>query len=278
MGRAWFCLILCPVLLSAPIAWTEIYRDDFDDGVVASNLSSIGGASLTEGGGLMTVGIANPGQGLALDVPTDAINCMLFDYAGLTPAGALGPGDQIRWQWRVTDPMTSTSYVVLESVWEQVGTFTTAPTIRFTATKKNASGAVVMVHQEVAPGDLTAVNPGAGEAIKIKWDRREVSGETQVQCEIVRCNRATGQVLQVLKLFPWQDPPSFVSDRIEVTANFAGSIAFEAVAGDDLHEPTSVPALGLPWIAALGVLLAAAFVLFNRRSRPVPFPTRGVRS
>jgi hypothetical protein len=247
------------VLAARTARAATIYFDGFDDGQVAANVQAIGGAALSESGGQLRVTVSAPGQGVALGVPSDAIRCFEFSLGVIAPQSPVQTGDRLTWTWIATDIDSGAEYPLLESIWEQTNS------TRFSTMKRDKDGNVVLRHQEISTADLTRVAPGAGEAVKVKWDRRTVNGVEQVQAEIVRVNLQSGRVLEVIKVFPWQDPPGFRSTRFEVRASFPLVIALDAVSGDDGHVPVAAPAFGTVGAVVLVLLAFVAGALLLRR-------------
>lgn len=226
-------------LFASSAGATVVYQDTFDDGQVAPTIQALGGASLKEQNGQLTVSISRAGQGASFAIPSGQIRCFEMSLAAIRPQSLMKLGDRLTWRWLVIDRASGTQYVILESEWTKTGSTT------FTTRKKDKSGNVVIVRQEVDPGDLDVVPP-AGQEARVKWDRRTVDGKEQVQLEIVFIDPATGKVTKYLKLFPWQDPPISTSVAIEMTANFPVDVVLETLSGDTVHTAVAVPVDALP--------------------------------
>jgi len=243
--RSRHCLapLLLMLLAAFPAAAADLllYQEGFDNGKVPATVHALRGAQLVPAGGQLAVVVSSPGQGVSLDIPNNQINCFVVTLAGIHPNGALALGDTVSWRWIVADAVSGQEYSLLESTWTKTGSTT------FTTRKKDKSGNTVVVRQTVSKEDLDVVPP-AGQQAKIQWDRRTVDGVEQVQLEIVFVDPATGKVTRIVRLFPWQDPKSFSSVRIELTANFPVEISLESVEGAEEHldfgvaDPAVVPA------------------------------------
>jgi hypothetical protein len=239
-------------LALAPLAarGAVVYSDGFDNGSIASNLQSVGGAALRESGGTLSVTISSPGQGLVINYPTGGINCLELTVNSIRSRFPLRPGDTLTWTWHAVDLASGIKYPLLESKWTHLGVLVAplqafqpqrqdpqqARTV-FSTRKRDRSGNTVTVTQRYDPADLNMLPP-AGKQLKQRWDRWTGAGGGEVvQCEIVIVD-AAGMVCRYVKLFPAQDPPSFEPVSLTVTANFPVDLTLDGVVGDDLHQAT----------------------------------------
>ena len=244
-------LALAVALAPLPARGAVVYSDGFDDGSIASNFQSIGGAVLSESGGTLSVDISSPGQGLVLNYPTSGINCLELTVDSIRSKSPLKAGDTLTWTWYAVDLASGIRYPLLESKWMHLGArlapFTgslreqkqdpqQARTV-FSTRKRDRNGNTVTVTQRYDPADLNMLPP-AGKQLKQRWDRWVGAGGGEVvQCEIVIVD-AAGMVCRYVKLFPAQDPPSFQPVSLQVTANFPVELTLDGVVGDDLHQDT----------------------------------------
>lgn len=220
-----------PPIAVQPVPGT--YVDRFDDGVVGSEYSPLGGVTLFEQGGQLHVVQSAPGEGVLVTFPDSVGGAQLWAFCvriGLGLATQLAqPGDEIAF-----------------SLWEQPSTTMTA----LRAGRVPAQGGQPNVRWEIDKVNDTTYNYRIyknGELVKRGRARINEDATGFRIDKVPGTNKVIGEVLfeggRWEKLWE-KDPPEIPYESFSVTSNMDGFALDEVMAGLHTDDPNTEGAIG----------------------------------
>lgn len=192
----------------------KVFHDEFDSTSTYASYQPIGAATVTIGGGLLSVQVndTSGGSGLRMRLPAGGVGVRCLSFAGLgVPDGPTG--SILRWTWFGFDDTTGREIVVLETEVERTGSLT----IRH----RKEDGTLVEEHfPDREYSDIKSK----------RWDTRRNGSEVQLEIEWTDGTSYRSD---------WMDPSASTIAGFDVTTDLPG-FSVDATEGAEVHTEATV--------------------------------------